>query len=558
MSLKNKTRFLFIVALCTAFFYACTNDVDLNNVSNEMLIDQSLVLPIGKSNITVEKILEQIADSSIFTEGKEIYFQISQKDSFYYHDTEIFGNYVWSQSRALTPTTVPTNSFTVSANHFWDFQLNSNTDFERVDSAVLNNASFKLKLSVSGVTNLSPENVNVILTFGNRIKKSDGSEFIYYFKPKAFNTQEIVSLNDCVLDFTTAGNDVENGLPVNAIFEFTTNGSPFIVSPGASAGLDLAIEDVDYKIAYGKYEADITLSNKIMTVDADLSTQFKNGVLKFANPKILVTAQSNVGTKLEFSIDYIRAYPANEPSNYVEADFNGSPKITVDIPKPSSIGSYVSKVFDEFNKDYGKTDQLFQDDNGLLPDIFEYQFRVKSIHDANDKTPDYITQDAIIRAEAWAKLPFYLKEGSWYEINDTIFDISKEINELLDEVKLEKAALNLNIENALPIAGECSLKFLDEFNNPIATDIKSNYEIAAATVYPKGSEQEGEVESPKNQLITISLNETQTDVLRITDKIQIIFRIDAGDDLTPIHFTKDNYFGVKLGLFVKAKHTVEI
>lgn len=551
--MKIFAKGLFIILTGVGLFSTCTNDVGLNDISNKMLVDQSLVLPIGKARISVEDILEQIADSTLYTEGREIYYQLSHKDSFYYHNTELFLNYTLTENINLPPKTVPEGSISTVYNNFWDFELNSDTDFERVDSAIINSMSFRCKLSVNNVPGATPENTKITISFGGKVKNNDGTDFSYTFIPNAFGVGKEINLNNIHLSFVD-GNTVISGLPVSIGVEIQTAS---IVTSG-SVTIELNMNNIDYKIAYGRYEPDITLAAKLMTVESDLSTEFKNGVLKFANPMINVTAISNVGTKIIFSIDYIRAYPKGEPNNYVEADFNGSPSIEVAIPKPASVGSFSETTFQEFNKDFGKTDLLFQDDQGHLPDIFEYQFNAKSEYAGTAASPDYLTPDAIIQVLANSTLPFYLKEGSWYEINDTIYDVSKEINDLFDKFEFEQAALNLLVENALPIQGECLLTFLDEQNNPITTDIIPNYEINPAKVFAKGHADEGKVETPNSQLITISLNKSQTETLKTTDKIKVTFKINAGDDKTPIHFTTDNYFDVNLGIYLKANHVIEI
>ncbi|MEI8273763.1 MAG: hypothetical protein WCG08_14200 [Paludibacter sp.] len=67
---------LFIFSSLFFLFNSCISDVDLLHISNEIKIDQSLVLPIGEAKLTINDIFMRFGmPSGIDTLSNEIYYQ---------------------------------------------------------------------------------------------------------------------------------------------------------------------------------------------------------------------------------------------------------------------------------------------------------------------------------------------------------------------------------------------------------------------------------------------------------------------------------------------------
>ena len=97
--MKNKSLFktLSMLWICSMIFTACMSDVELSNVSKEILIDESLVVPIGVDTIQIKELLQKLStDNQVTTDpagqGTEIYFEKEENYDYDFRDIRLLDN----------------------------------------------------------------------------------------------------------------------------------------------------------------------------------------------------------------------------------------------------------------------------------------------------------------------------------------------------------------------------------------------------------------------------------------------------------------------------------
>jgi len=548
-------KYLSLLLVSSTILTSCMNDIDLLNISKEIKIDESLVLPIGEANMSLDEILAnqdlmaKIDSQGLFlSQGIEILFQDTSKVSFKFREINLAGStqtllkslYVSPFGDFVFPpnTSIPTLTSSDNIN----LGINSNPNVERIDSVKIGSATLSIKITVTDLA-INPSDLKLTLSFPeNRLRMRDGSSNTIRFSPKVFGQIDDVPITNFVM--ITSGDASE--LPLQMNLDFKSGSQPLKVGPTSKIDVQLKFNKLDYEVAYGFFQPAILASSTIQT-PIELSSSVSGRVLKFANPTLTVTATSNIGTYLSFKVDYVKAFVKEDPTQESKASFKGNDFIIYDFSKPKAPGLTVTKVM-KFDKDNGATYRLFEKD--IKPNMLEYKFSALVNEDSisHDPTPNYITPDGRIDADLIIEIPFQLNAGSNFELNDTIENVGKNIKSKLEDIDVETAVLVLKISNGLPVKAKLTLVLLDSLGATINSSIKKDYEINSPAV-----DNEGLVTSNgiTPQTIQIDLTKSQVEDLKSSKNVAYLVRLEGKDSTSKIHLTKMNTFGVKLGIFVK-------
>jgi len=549
---------LSILLLCSTVLTSCMNDVDLLNISNEIKIDESLVLPIGEANMSLEEILanqklmaEVDSQGLIISQGIEVLFQDTSSVSFKFREIDLAGTsqklslpYFVSPVEVVIPPN--TNFPTINSDNNIDLGINSQPSVERIDSVRIGSATLGIKVTVTDLA-INPSDLKLILSFpDDRLRMRDGSSNAIHFSPKVFGQTDNVQINNFVMK--TSGGVSE--LPIRMKIDFKSGNQPLTVGPASKIEVELKFNKLDFEVAYGLFQPSVLASSTIQT-PIEIGSTLSGAVLKFANPTLTLTASSNIGTYLRFKVDYVRAFVKENPTQESKMSFDGKDSEIFDFSKPKVPGDKVMKVI-KFDKNYGSTDKLFEND--ILPNMLEYKFSAlinKEFID-NDPTPNYITPDGKIDAKLKIEIPFYLNAGSNFELKDTIENVGKNVRSKLKDVVVEKAVLVMKVMNGLPVKAKFTMILLDSLGATINSSIEKNYDINSPMVDNEGLVTTNGI-TP--QTIQIELTQSQIEDLKRTKKIAYLVRMDGKDSTSKIHLTKLNTFSIKLGIFVKGSVT---
>ncbi|HZK71315.1 MAG TPA: hypothetical protein VFD03_07330 [Clostridia bacterium] len=543
--MKNKSIFkiLSIFWVSSMIFTACMSDVELSNISKDILIDESLVVPVGEAGFNVKEMLQKLSiDNQVTTEGTEIYFEQEETSSYDFRKFVIPNatlvpnpSFTFPAGNYPTNTTLTTNIIT-SLN----LGLNSNVANERVDSIKVKSATLNININ-KGTLKLS--SVKVILKFqGNTARFSNGKDTISFTDTKFTGAIDYPISNFVIKPLGTTG------LPLQIVVEAKTNVAQ-TVSSAQSVSTAISFKNFNFDVAYGAFQP-ATIATQTQQIPLDVSSYLPNAFLKFANPQATITAKTNVGTYVRFRIDYIKAFLKSNPSaSEAKANFNGNDYFDYNMSKPANPGDFATKV-ETFNSVNARTDLLFA--NPIRPDVLEYKFSTYLNQDslsAHPTVPLFFPSDGKVETTVKVKIPLYLTAGSKIDLNDTLQIADGTIGSKLDNSVIDSAVLVFKVKNGLPIKVKLAFSFIDLNGVKISTTLDDlPYTINAPTI---DSDGKAVVSSIVAQTIKVNVSKAQFEDLKKAKSV--IFNVTAeGNNISSaIHFTTSDTFNVKLGVFVK-------
>lgn len=547
-------NFRFIVGILvfiSIIFSSCEANIDLNNVSKQISIHPDLVVPIGGANVNLGQVLANyISDSTFSVGGKEINYQVFDTIAYSLRNVNLLKN-VGELDQTIIPSPFnsvllpPSTSFpTVFSTGNFDLGLNSNPGLERIDSVRVASASFGIQVNVTpDLANIKPSDIKLTLTFPNRqIRNLNGTPASITFTPVNYGQTGTVVLSNFLIDMS----GLKSGIPIQASLDLKTNSLAQPLDPNSKITYKISINQLTYTVAFGFFGRELT-TTQINSQKIDFNKLLPNSLLKFTNPQVDITANTNLGANIQFQIDYIKAYLTTDNTfNPVYALFNGSKTTNIVFDsKPVIPGVWVSKKLPTFDKNWGGTDKLF--DNTVTPDMLEYKFSTSVDSLTKSNSPDFITPDASMKVYTKITIPLQLNSGSYYELKDTINNSLESIATSFNTLSnVDSTYLILNITNRFPIKTTFSFAFTDLLGNELKTNFEKSYIINAGKVDADGSV----LPNQETQTLTISLAKEQISTLRQAKKIVFSVRIDGENVNSKIHFSTSNTFDLKAGLFV--------
>lgn len=539
MKRKTTFKFLLISGIFLNILSSC-NDINLSNISKDVMIDESLVLPIANGSIKISDILAQIGNQNqIVNNGDTISYVSNYSYDYAFNNIDLLSNAQSAQlSIPLAAATIPANTnipLPGGNNFLINLGLDPNSTTKRVDSVYVTSATIAVTISVANLA-IIPSDLKITLVFPTMKNQSDRSQVSKVVTYSTFGQPFNLLLNNVIVN--SFG---QTGVPVQVLFSSGNRSITVNSNSAINVGLKF-INPINFTAAYGLFQPSAVGATTIK-MPLDILKSLPVG-LKFANPKAYINLQSNIGSYLRFNIDYVKAY-SKDKLTQTQASFNGSPSTYEIINKlPSSPGQFVNWNMKTLDKDYGATDLLFDTTQPL--DTLEYKFSLGV--DPSTPPASYIIPGMKLKANVKIQIPLYLKAGSYYSVNDTVLNIGENIS------KIEQGTLILKITNGLPVKATYSMKFLDSSKHLITTSLNdSTYVINSGQVDSNGLVTAGTV-TPLN----IALTKSQITSIGNAKYMVFTVRVEGQDATKAIQFTNKDYFNVKLGIFVKASTTTTL
>ncbi|MFM2291307.1 MAG: hypothetical protein RIS29_1120, partial [Bacteroidota bacterium] len=338
--------------------------------------------------------------------------------------------------------------------------------------------------------------------------------------------------------------------------------------------LNITFKDVDSKVAYGKFDFNYA-SEKFVDIPFNIDELIPDENLRkitFADPRFIVKATNYAGMNFDVTLDHVKVYKDGDTSTETYATFvNGttkSPSTTISINGPSVFTDSLITTLPTFNAENGGTDNFVN--KTPFPDKINYKFNIAT-NNTTRTSNDFVAPDSKITFDTKVQIPLYIKKGFSQEYSDTIVvtDLQKTLN------KVDSAYLVLDVNNAFPLIGKFHMTFykytgdtvpamggiMNTIDSGIAGRITDYY-----IINPPQIDSNGLVimpsPLPKNyytQRICIQLSKAEIEQLRdvaaITYKV-LVANEDANGKEQLAHITTDCFFGVKIGVYVKANTTI--
>jgi len=547
-------RLLFLVFI-SVLFVSCEADIDLNNISKDVSLHPDLIVPIGGASVSLGQIIANNDTTGKFIIGddSEINYLSVDKYEFKIQPIDLLKNSKeLTKDIKLAPSgaILPPNSILppLSVTDFVNLGINFNKNADRIDSVHVKSATLSVTITLSpDLVGINPNDMKFTLVFPNgKIRMLDGSSSSQTFTPTAFG----LSTNLVISNFNISTSGGESGIPIEIRVDAKTGALPLILTPTSAITCKINFTQQEYSVVYGNFKTSYNLPY-LLEQRLDLNKDLTNGLLKFANPQVNITAISNVGAYLNFKIDYIKSYLSTNPNvTAAFANFNGKQSTSIELGrKPKNPGDTIRCILRTFDKDWGRTNLLFE--NEFKPDRVEYKFTVNvdTLLSSKDETPDFLTSDAKINLVVKTIIPLNFTKGSYYQFKDSISNVFSVISNALNQYpEITYTALVLNISNGLPVKATFTFELVDSLGNLLPTNIEKSYMIAAGKVDANGLVQPGH---ETKQTLQIEVTKEQLSTLKKAKTIRYTVRIDGENLTSNIHFTKLNTFDIKVGLFVK-------
>jgi len=558
--------FLFLL-LFSILFASCESDIRLNDISNEISLHPNLIVPIGGASLSLGQIISNNDSLHKFQIGddSEINYISLDSSEFKLPKIDILGNSqelkmeVYPspfQVITLPPyTALPSLNYpTYSGSVRIGTNVTNNDD--RIDSLNVKSAIISVIIDVSqDLGNFLPSDLKFTIHFPNgKIRMLDGSSSDILFSPSGFGTINSIPVSNFMMG---SAND-QSTIPVEIRLEARSGNLPVTLSPLSIITCRLKFTQLDYLVAYGNFKSKFNVPFPLEQ-SIDFTKDIPNSKILFKDPQVFISGTSNIGTYLNFKIDYIKAILSTSQSFIpVFASFNGVRSTIISFDNKSGFpGEIIGINFPTLDKDWGETNQLFEnvntDQTYPMPDKLEYNFSasVDSVKNNQSKTPSFITSDARIKINLKTIIPLNFNQGSYYQYQDSIQNAFIMLSNALNQSPyntITSTALILNITNGLPVKTTFKFELNDSVGNVLSTTFEKNYSIQAGKVDANGLVQPGK---ETKQTIQITVTNDQLVILRKARKIMYTVRIEGEDINSNIHFTKLNTFDLKVGLFVK-------
>ncbi len=563
-----KKVFLLVISSIGFFFFSsCVTDYDFFDVSTDIKIDESLVLPVAEANVTVDDLLKKFGlPDNVDTTNSQISYVDTFQFEFNYPDLnradtiKPFQKYLYLTQ---TPLILPDN-YQIDIPPFnadIEMMINENTTKEHVDSIIVNSAKLKIILEVSpDLQGISPSDVSVAFLFPKDTIVFE-NDYTPTFYPVAYGSSGFLPFNKSSILLKGS-----NKIPLKIKVSIKPQSSTIYISPTSYVLLKMNFEDVDLSRVYGLFDINLQDENTFDT-NINFDDYIPNGLIQISKPKLDLSMTSNVGMNLNLNIDHLKAYNSSTPGNVFEAVFD-DPKTGVRSTSYSDVyegpllyGNWVTKNYSQFNNINGEFDKMF--DTRPYPNIVDYKVSMSA---DPSRVSNFISTDNKTTATLKLNVPFQFKKDSYFTLTDTINDLN--ISDALNQV--DSAILVLKLKNGFPLRGKYRMTYwkseaandtIKAFGGSVNTvedssqlgNLTSEYIINSSKVNANGS-----VSEVTPQLIKIMLNKAQIEALKSTKFI--IFSlyltgdqryVDGTMTSFPISLTTQNNFGVKLGLYIK-------
>ena len=556
-------RFQFLVFLFfSILFVSCEADINLQNISNEVSLQPNLIVPVGSASITLGQILTRNDSLGRFEIGSDAEINYLRFDTSEFNIPNID---LLSSSTPLTRVLYPSpygvafippnfNLPPVTDNDSVSLGTNTNINGDRIDSIVVNSATISVIMNVTpDLASVPPANLIFTIIFPNgKIRMLDGSSSTISFTPTAYGVINNLTLSNFVIN-TSGG---KTGIPIGIRIDAKSGNLPLSLSPETKITNNLSFSKLDYKVLYGNFKSGLKLANSFHQ-SIDFDKDMPNGLVKIVNPQVCITASSNIGTYLNFSINYIEAFQINNPAfTPIYANFNGARNTDIELKRrPVNPGDTVHVNVITLNKDCGGTNRFFESETTEqnMPDELQYDFSASldSVMNGKNSSPSFIPSNAKIKVSMETIVPLNFSSGSYYEYTDSIPNLFVVIGNALNQYpydNISSTALIFNVTNGLPVKTTFTFDLTDSLGKSIPTTFVESYVIQGGKTDVNGIVQPGQ---ETKQTIQVAVSKDQLGILRKAKKLMYKVRIDGSTIDSNIHFTKTNTFDLKVGLFVK-------
>jgi len=422
------------------------NDISLKNVDGTIGVNGSLVFPIATSTITISQFLSKLNATNLSQDNTGTMF-------LYYNPTAPY-NFNLNVGVQDVPVTqsVNFNGFIGSAsateinnllanyeNVAYDLKQLSSQNITELDSIAVNR--MQLMLTLNSNINFNNNQASITIT-------PDPTVFVGITPASYSQTGYASSLINQPITFTftkfVAKPNSNGTFPMKVLLQEVTPANNVTITNSSYFNYTATLKNLNFSAMYGQFAFNVPPQTG--TIDLSFMNNFiqSNSTLSFSNPQVKLVMKTNVRLPLDFKVNSITSYNANQPNNTLSATFdNGSlSKIFPLYNMAASVGSWVSNTL-TFDKNNGHIDNLF-----TLPGIntLAFNFSGSSRLDTIVRN-QFVTQNNTFQILPYAVIPLSFNPKTNIIMSDTIKINNQSFQDFLNKINVNEMALWLIANN---------------------------------------------------------------------------------------------------------------
>lgn len=536
-----------LALLCFSSF-SCVNEAyDLSNLSSEaQLFKNSLSAPVGTLTIHMDSIIGGMnVDASVLTVKDGIYvfgysgnFNLSKMtDKF--NDVKLANlNNVNASVNLFDASAYPpgpafplpqTAQQTYPGTAAIDLPAGfGNVDPIEIDSIILKNTFLKISTKCVGLVASNNKPIGDYITATFKPKGTAAEYYVNGVKSDEWTirlgeptTVEIHKIN-------MTGDATQLGMDINVSIQVPTLGD-IMVTERIKTYVEVLLEftdGIDYNVVWGKVDYALDRSD----IDpirfeglGDIISE--NDLLSIYNPKITLKTVGNLGVPIDLNL-FMSATNSNTGQTspgLTDATFHMQAATRPETPITST------KTIDRTNG----TDGLFK----INPDIINMGYDGRTVIEAGKN--HFISKNSQLSLDYNMEIPLQFGNDLHISVDTTLENPFGDNLDILDNQEDMSVAINLNVENRIPLNMQIKLEALDANNNSLFT-VQTDTIMAANTT-------NGLSTSAALTNTDILLSPDQINKLKDTKMFGVSFIVTSNQDVDFVSVQPSDYITIKIG-----------
>lgn len=515
-----RCKILYYVLLLPLF--SCGMD-ELSGEINIPDITPSLGVPIGSATYTIDSLIQDLADSSSNNTGVEIdpgskVLTIVFSDTLdEFNDTGsflAFDNNISDSRSVLAPISFGDASMSVTRTFndtlSYPFSLSGEEIIKEIRYLEAGTSMITIEASVGDDVTIN----NLRLVFPNTINDTGDTLIVNFSGPISQAgspvTEEIDDLGNYITSFDI---DTDNNSFTRIFVEMsvTAPSGTVIAQDAELLSLTSSFEDIEYRSVLGYFgQKTVSLSEK--TFNLEFFDDMNPGSLRFKDPQVIITTETNLGIPMVFDLSGIEAIRDGESVALKPINPNDS----VYIPEVAFELGDTSDVVVDINARAGGYNLV--DIFASSPQTFVAPLIAMTNHLADTLDPpltNFIVNDGFAKPRVDIRLPFSVV------IDSLSLDVSQpyEFRTAADIDEIDSATLRIKATNGMPFVGVVYLDIL------LDGEVINMISLGDTIMSAPNLDASFNVSSPSEEISLIALSkETLEDLLKGNGfEIRVVF-----------------------------------
>lgn len=562
-------KILYILCIIALLSIASCTKLNLDDMG-DVNYSPSLVFPVGKIHAGLDQLISSVDSTYIGVDDETKTFYLSwksEKDTVVTIDIHDYaqgaehnldfsiassegGKNIFDQLPPyVTEIDLPADDYHFTLESTYPFDYNESIPGEkdyRIDSCHIYSATLDLTVDASDLEISEVNYLDVALRFPTIV--IDGEALVLTDRMTSSHGRLMEVYNDFPVAFLEGYE--RNEVPMVATFTYHSDGTATL-SRNARLKFMTYFHLSGFNKLYGYfYNAEPLTSDKIETdvpSNSLLDMLLVDNKLLVHDPQVIFNLYSNSGIPMTIEIANVRTEDKN--GNSVSANFESSAEKRIDVVMPAigtdgKVEPATTTVV--LNRENAETNKLLT----ILPSKFFYEWAVYASDADRAYYPHLITETPNVMADVEVKLPLVFDAGTHFNY-DTVIDADLTGIIPTDTIDIKALSLNFAIQNAIPLAIDLKLDFLDDNDNVIFSGEETKIEAAVV-------DEQGRSTAPSNQTLVVNCKEETIDKILSTKRIGFNTTISGRDAQSGIYLQTTDSLSVGISAFLKLGATINI